>query len=198
MLHVRAALLVFCAALRSLAVAQEANSRQAFLDRCVALQREVDEQRQSLNELFLTSLAEGVETGAWTESDRGIARDAYAEMLRPIEANGIDPAEAERRSKAKHTPERRGLPPTPPMRATTAVESWFLTRHHYLDQLFDHVTEAHAAAAVEYAEELWLQAKKAADFAPAVRALLDVRERGVRWPSMPQQRDSMLPVSRWP
>src|SRR4051812_14242867 len=109
-------LLVTFVALRSLAAPQDANSTPAFLERCVTMQREVDEQRRLLNELFLASLAEGVERGAWTESDRVIARDAYEEMVRPLSAETNDTLEVLRRSKAKRTPEQMGGPPTAPLR----------------------------------------------------------------------------------
>jgi hypothetical protein len=60
MRYAHAVLLTTFAAFRCLASAQQSNPREAFLDRCVVMQREIDEQRGLLNELFLAALADGV------------------------------------------------------------------------------------------------------------------------------------------
>jgi hypothetical protein len=156
--------------------------RRAFLEQCSAVQQEIYEQRRLLNELFEEQLREGVETGAWSDGDRVVALDSHAEILTPVPAEISNTSDALRRSRAKRASDRPRVYPIATLRATTAIESWFLLHRYHLDGLFDSVTHWQAGVALEYAENVWLNAQKAEDLAVAVRPLLDARERGLRWP----------------
>jgi hypothetical protein len=169
--------------MRCAAPAEEPVAKEAQFAQYVTIQRELDAQRLALNELFLILLDEGVERGAWVDRDREIAREAYAAALKPIDPYSTSLNEVARREKATQAPDRRANPPVVPMRSTSSLEAWYLTRQYHLDLLFDRVTAAQAAAAVADAEEIWLQAAKASDLAPAIPPLLQVRDRGVPWPS---------------
>jgi hypothetical protein len=176
------------AALRCAAPADDPGAGKAPFDHYVTIQRELDAQRLALNELFLILLDEGVARGAWVERDRAIVSEAYEPVLRPIDPYSKSLNEVERRMKAMHAPDRRALPPVAPMRTTSSLEAWYLTRQYHLDLFFDQITALQAAAAVAYAEEVWLKATNASDLAPAIPPLLDVRERGVRWPASENDR----------
>jgi hypothetical protein len=176
------------AALRCAAPAEETGTGKAPFDHYVTMQRELDAQRLALNELFLILLDEGVEDGAWVERDREIAREAYEPVLRPIDPYSKSLNEVERRMKAMHAPDRRAIPPVVPMRTTSSLEAWYLTRQYHLDLFFDQITALQADAAVAYAEEVWLKAANASDLTSAIPPLLDVQERGVRWPASENDR----------
>jgi hypothetical protein len=178
--------------------AEPGDDRREFLTQCTLLQEEIYAQRRLHNELFADVLAHGVEKGAWSEADRVIAMEAHADVLAPVPGEMTSSDDLARRSKAKRTPQRGTRLPIAALRATTSVESWFLLHRYYLDGLFDSVTHAQAHAAVEYAENIWLNAQKGADLAPAVRPLLDARERGVRWPMDAHQRRAEQSSARMP